>query len=257
MQVRNARRWAQRGPRVWLAAAAILSGAVLIRLLLHPVLGSVMPAGVFYIAAALIEYYYGLAPALVAMLLGLGLADYLFVPPYFQVFTITQRDIELAVSYPLITSVVIVLIERLRRAEFRAKLFALVAQSRYEMVLRDDNERAIARRAVDETHRLVLHLAQYNRDLVLIQALERAGGGERAALPGIRLPVPNEIAPGPRFAELDSDDLRRLRGGALMPGRLWVRLRRGEDAHARVECVCERFVTHAGDFLVLRVQEQA
>ena len=255
MQVRNVRRWAQRGPKAWLSAAAILALAASIRLMLHPLLGPVMPAGAFFIAATLVEYYYGLAPALTVMVLGLGLADYMFVPPYFEVLSITRRDILLMVIYPVTTIIVIILLERLRRAQFRAELMALVAQSRYEMVLRNDNERAIARRSIDETHRLVLHLAQYNKNLILIQALERdAGSGRGATLAGMRLPVPNEIAPGPRFGELDPEDLKRFRSGGLTLGRLWVHLRRGEGPYVRTECLCERFTTHAGDFLVLRLE---
>ena len=68
------------------------------------------------------------------------------------------------------------LIERLRRSEFRAELIALVAQSRYEMLLRADNERAIASRAVDETHRLIRNLPGCHDDTFPIQALVHQAG---------------------------------------------------------------------------------
>ena len=254
MEVKNTRRWVARGPNVWLVAIAALLLAALLRLMLHPLLGPFMPSGAFFIAAALVEYYCGLGPAMLVMVLGLGLADYMFVPPYFQIEVITRRDIMLAVIYPITTLIVIVLIERLRRAQFRAELMALVAQSRYEMILRHDNEQAIVRRTLDETHRLVLHLAQYNKNLILIQALEReAGSSHGAALAGMRLPAPNEIAPGPRFGELDPDELKRFRNGGLAPGHVWVRFKQGDAPPQRIECLCERFTTHAGDFLVLRL----
>ena len=249
------------------------------RILLHPLLGPVMPGTAFAIAAVLIEYYFGLAPALTVMLAGLCIADYLFVPPYAVVSVINRSDVLFVISYPLVALVVITLVERLRRAQFRAELITSVAQSRYEMLLRHDNDRMLARRAVDETHRLLRHLSQHSNSFVLIQALERtpawagnddaAGSatGSSSATHAVALP-PAEIAPGPRFDDVEPEDARRL-SNALWPGRHRVRLRRSAaSAHATaagatgatddsatqlVDCVCERFTTHAGDFLVLRI----
>ncbi len=131
-------------------ALCVASG---VRLALHPFLGPVMPGVAFCIAAATVEYFFGLIPSLTVMLLGLGVADFLFVPPYGQIAVIDRADIMLAISFPLVTLSTITLIERLRRSEFRTELIAAVALSRYEMLLRADNERALSRRAVDETRR--------------------------------------------------------------------------------------------------------
>lgn len=257
MHVQNARRWAPRGTRPWIAAAAALIIAALVRLLLHPLIGPVMPGATFCVAAALIEYYFGLAPAATVMVLGLGIADYLFVPPYAQIDVFDRRDLILVISYPLITLLIITLIERLRRAQFRAELIASVAQSRYEMLLRHDNERAIARRAVDETHRLLRHLAQHNKAFILIQALERNGavainGASAPGIAGVRLALPSEIAPGPRYADVHPEDIQRFWNG-LWPGSHRVRIASANGPSKLVDCICERFTTHAGDFLVLRI----
>ncbi len=227
--------------------------AATVRLMLHPLVGPIMPGTAFGIAAALIEYYFGLAPALTVMLLGLGLADYLFVPPYAQIDAFNRADLILLISYPLVTLIVITLIERLRRAQFRAELIASVAQSRYEMLLRHDNERVLARRAVDETHRLLRHLAQHNKTFILIQALERhavvAAGGESTSTARA---LPSEIAPGPRFTDVHPEDIQRFWNG-LRPGSHRVRMESDDGTSKLVDCVCERFTTHAGDFLVLRL----
>jgi K+-sensing histidine kinase KdpD len=254
MEVQNARRWAPRGKRAWLAAAAALAIASGLRLLLHPLIGPIMPGTAFCIAASLVEYYFGLAPALTVMLLGLGIADYLFVPPYATIAVFDREDVILLVSYPLVTLLVILLVERLRRAQFRAELIASVAQSRYEMLLRHDNERMLARRAVDETHRLLRHLSHHHKTFILIQALERNALHQADDIkPQGTLPrLPNEIAPGPRFAEVHPEDIQRL-SNALWPGSHRVRLSSGDGRSKLTECVCERFTTHAGDFLVLRI----
>jgi K+-sensing histidine kinase KdpD len=254
MEVQNARRWAPRGTRVWLAAAAALAIASGVRMLLHPILGPVMPGTAFCIAAALVEYFCGLAPGLTVMLLGLGIADYLFVPPYETIAVFDRADLVLVISYPLVTLLVIILIERLRRAQFRAELIASVAQSRYEMLLRHDNERMLARRAVDETHRLLRHLSHHHKTFIFIQALERNALQPADDLKPQNVPqrLPNEIAPGPRFADVDSDDIQRL-SNALWPGNHRVHLKSGDGPPKLTECVCERFTTHAGEFLVLRI----
>lgn len=243
--------------RRWIFAAGGLAIASGVRIALHPWLGPIMPGTAFCIAASLVEYYLGLAPALTVMLLGLGIADYLFVPPYANITVFDRQDVVLLVSYPVVTLLVITLIERLRRAQFRAQLIASVAQSRYEMLLRHDNHRALARRAVDETHRLLRHLAQHHHRFVLIKALERSAE-QRAnighAAVSTEPPGPG-IAPGPRFDDVHPEDIQRLKN-ALWPGSHRVRLRKsGRNGETKIEhCVCERFTTHAGDFLVLRTE---
>lgn len=257
MKVRNARNWAPRGPRRWCLAAGALAIASAIRIALHPVLGPMMPGTTFCIAASLVEYYLGLGPALTVMVLGLGIADYMFVPPYEYITHIDRHDLVLLASYPLVTAIVITLIERLRREQFRAQLIASVAQSRYEMLLRHDNERALARRAVDETHRLLRHLAQHHEGFILIKALERNAVQRPSVALSVAhtLPAAAEVAPGPLFDALHPEDVQRLTH-ALSPGHHRVRLRNEQHRREyRLEnCSCERFTTHAGDFLVLRTE---
>jgi K+-sensing histidine kinase KdpD len=255
MQIHNSRYWAPRGAARWLFAAAALAAAAGVRLALHPLLGPIMPGTAFCIAASLVEYYLGLAPALTVMLLGLCVADYLFVPPYSSVTILDRSDVVLVVSYPIVTLLVITLIERLRRAQFRAQLIASVAQSRYEMLLRQDNERALAKRAVDETHRLLRYLTQHHHHFVMIKALERnavqrASVGQVAGAPAAQA---TEIAPGPRFDDVHPEDIQRLTK-ALWPGSHRLRMLGHNGETKLVHCMCERFTTHAGDFLVLRTE---
>jgi K+-sensing histidine kinase KdpD len=240
MNIQNVRRWAPRGKRVWLMGALALCVASGVGLALHPFLGPVMPGVAFCIAAAIVEYFFGLIPSLTVLLLGVGIVDFLFVPPYWQIDVVNRAGIMLEISYPLMTLFTITLIERLRRAQFGAELIAAVALSRYEMLLRVDNERALSRRAVDETRRLVRHLPHYHDTIILLQAVDRD------AAPG-----PKEMAPGRLFSNAHPDDIQRLQR-SLQPGRHRVRIGSGDGTHTFVECICERFTTHAGEFLILR-----
>jgi len=217
-----------------------------------------MPGTAFGVAAALVEYFLGLGPAMMVMALGLGIADYLFVPPYADFTVFDYHDVFLLVSFPLVSLIVITLIERLRREQFRAQLITSVAQSRYEMLLRHDNERALARRAVDETHRLLRHLAQHHQGFILIKALERDAAA-RASVgqsTSYALPHAGDVAPGPLFDAVHPEDVHRITHG-LWAGSHRVRLRRAQHGgeFRLTNCRCERFTTHAGDFLVLRTEQ--
>jgi K+-sensing histidine kinase KdpD len=265
MKVKNSRRWASRGRKRWIIAAAALFTAAAIRSILHPLLGPIMPGTAFLIAAVLVEYYCGLAPALSVMLAGLCLADYLFVPPYGRIDIIDASDIRLLVSYTLITVVVITLVERLRRAQYRAELLASVAHSRYEMLLRGDNERLLARRATDEMHRMLHHIAQHNRSLILIKALDPAtsappGSFVAAAATSTAAGIIDDesfltgIAYGARHSQVHQDDLARV-NNRLVPGHHRMRFLSSGHGWRAVECVCERFTTPSGEFLILRAED--
>ena len=257
MKLQNAKRWAPRGSRPWLAACLALAIASGVRTLLHPFLGSAMPGAVFCIAAALIEYFFGLGPSLFTMLVGLGIADYFFVPPYGNILVFDRADLILVMSYPTVTIFVISLIERLRRAQFRAEMFAAVAKSRYEILLRADNTRALARRTIDETHRLLRHLTHYHNTVILIQALDRKPPRLATAAEG-RLELEGVPAhtsePGSQFKAVHPSDVARLQN-SLSPGSHRARLLSSDKTYKSQACICERFITHAGDFLVLRVAE--
>ncbi|MEA3128687.1 MAG: hypothetical protein QOF46_482, partial [Paraburkholderia sp.] len=197
---------------------------------------------------------FGMAPALTVMGFGLAIADYLFVPPYHQIGVLDQSDVDLIVSLPLVSILVICLIERLRRSWFRSELIGLVAQSRYEMLLRADNERLLAGRAVDETHRLLRHLPHYHDDIILIQALDHRAALDDRGGAGVAMSerIAAATAPGLRYEHVHSEDIRLLLP-TLTPGNHRARVDMGAGQFQPMDCVCERFRTHAGDFLVLRL----
>jgi K+-sensing histidine kinase KdpD len=265
MEVSNSRRWAPRGRKRWIIAAAALCTAAVIRLILHPLLGPIMPGTTFLITAVLVEYYCGLAPAICVMLAGLCLADYLFVPPYGRIEIVDASDIRLLVSYLLITIVVIALVERLRRAQYRAELLAAVAHSRYEMLLRGDNERLLVRRATDEMHRMLHHLAQHTRSLILIKALDPLTSAPPSSFVAAAMPsAPGRftdddsfrsgVAYGAKHSQVHQEDLARV-SDWLVPGHQRLRFLSGSAGWRAVECVCERFITPSGEFLILRAED--
>src|SRR4030095_14530179 len=90
----NARSKSRKDPRStrrhagWLGySVALLSvgGALLVRWLLDPVLGNNLQLLTFYGAVAIAVWFGGWRPAIVASVLGYIAADYLFVPPRYQI----------------------------------------------------------------------------------------------------------------------------------------------------------------------------
>jgi K+-sensing histidine kinase KdpD len=201
-----------------------------------------MPGTAYFIAAALIEYFFGMAPALAIMTVGLALADFLFVPPYQQIGVLDQSDVALIVSLPLVSMLVICLIERLRRSEYRAELIALVAQSRYEMLLRADNERAIASRAADETHRLIRNLPRYHDDIIptqarVHQAVRCHGESEPASAPKAKRAA---TAPGMPHEHVHSNDTSRLSSTLVPSSSHRTRIDVGVGQYKLIDSVADR-----------------
>jgi len=276
-KLHNARRWATAGPRAWGLALLALVLASLIRGALHPLLGAASPGFVFCMAAALIAYYYGLAPALFVMVAGLGIADDLFVPPYGVISTLDRNDLTLVMTYPVLTLLIIILIERLHRSQYRSNLVAAVAQSRYEMLLRADNDRLLANRRADETHRLLRSLTQRHEQLIFIQAISSGqpsldldeenaitetdalalaidSASTDAAVKKRLLLQTHAIQAASRFDDVHPEDIDRILH-VLTPGPHQIRLLSGADSYAIVRAICERFTTPTGDFLILRLDE--
>lgn len=134
-----------------------------------------------------------------------------------------------------------------------------MSQSRYEMLLRHDNERLISRRATDEMHRMLHHIVQYTRSLILIKGLDVASGALPASVMAEAAgdndePFRAGIAYGVKHAQVHPDDLTRA-SDQLLPGHHRMRFLSGSNEWRAVECVCEQFFTPSGAFLVLRTED--
>lgn len=132
-----------------------------------------MPGTLYCVGAILIDYFFGWAPAALVVALGLPIADILFVPPYGLDFTFDRHDALLAFSLPLFSLLLIVLIECLRRAQYRAELIGLAARSNYDMLLRTDNERLIAQRVINDFCRAMERITTEGNRFVMLHEASR------------------------------------------------------------------------------------
>lgn len=152
MKINNVKSWAPSGAERWWVTLAICALAFCVRMLLQPVLHSRFPLLAFTLSTLFVHYRYGLGPALVSAVISFPIAVFFFLPPYGHFGTLDHEDVLTAGAYGLLTAAFIVVIQRLRRAQYRAELLAEVAESRYIMLLQSDNERESAERALKDLH---------------------------------------------------------------------------------------------------------
>ncbi|MEI6738572.1 MAG: DUF4118 domain-containing protein, partial [Pseudomonadota bacterium] len=110
MQIKNTRRWAPSGFCSYLIALSLFGVAFGIRLSLHGILGSHLPFLTFLLAVFLVEYRYGLGPAILVSVLSLPLGLYYFVPPFetFNLNAIDLSDVFTTIGYFMVIGLGIV-----------------------------------------------------------------------------------------------------------------------------------------------------
>jgi len=131
-----------------LAAVVIAFG---VRHALHAVLQAQFPFVSFTVAAVLVEFFFGLGPALVAVFAGLFLGTYFFVPPFGSLAIPEPLDLVFVGAYLVVVLLVVCLIEDLQRSRYALSLMKDVLQSRLEMLERSNAERTLAERSAQES----------------------------------------------------------------------------------------------------------
>jgi PAS domain S-box-containing protein len=110
----------RRPARPYLIAIAALAAAVLVRWMLDPVIGDVLPLVTLFGAVAVAVWVGGVLPATVVAILGYLAADYLFIPPRGAIVVDLPHLVGL-VAYLSTCSLVIAIGEAMRRAQGRAR----------------------------------------------------------------------------------------------------------------------------------------
>jgi len=152
MKIRNVKSWAPTGARRWFMTVAVALLAFAVRASLEPLLHGRFPLLAFTLATLFVHYRYGLGPALFSAIVTFPVAVFFFVPPYGEFGDLEFEDILTIVGYTLLTLTFMFVIQRLRRAQYRAELLSEVAESRYIMLLQSDNDRDAAERELKELH---------------------------------------------------------------------------------------------------------
>lgn len=154
MHIRNARHWARLRKRSALPTAFIFVCTAAAEIGFRNVWGLELTATALCLTLAVFYYFAGARIVAVTLLVSACTAFCVSTPGDTHTFAeMATRMLRLPLSSCVLT--VLVLIERLRRAQYEAALFAQVAASRYEMLLRADNDRLYTARSAQRDARLV------------------------------------------------------------------------------------------------------
>ncbi|MDN4573413.1 hypothetical protein DBB29_06120 [Pandoraea cepalis] len=259
MDIRNARRWAEPGAKRYVGALLVVFAAFLVRSLLHPVLDHSMPGIFFTCAVIIVEFTWGLGPAIMAMIISIPIFDFFFVPPFRDIVQFDRRDVLIVSGFLLITPLAVVLIERLRRAQYRAELIAEVAQTRYEMLLRAENERMLLSDSVQLGNALMTYLTKHLDTIFYLsnpaahyeyidEHFRRATGvaPDVVKREGLRALLHPEDAQ--RMAGLFAVDGERPHHGAHN-----LRIRTRDGGYEMCHCELQYFRAHVGTYVILRL----
>ena len=82
MLIKNAKRWAPAGGKGYAMALLAFAIAFSLRYALHNFLDPLLPYLTFFIAVMIIQYQYGLGPALLVVVISIPTGMYFFIPPY-------------------------------------------------------------------------------------------------------------------------------------------------------------------------------
>ena len=176
MQIKNARRWAPAGGVGYVAALVAFLAAFLLRFALHGLLGPLLPYLTFLVAVLLVEYCYGLGPAILLIVISIPVGMYFFVPPYntLAIGEVETSDIMSILGYVSVMGVCLALIESLQRSRYEARLLAEVSRTRYEVLLRSESERQSAIASARQTRE---HFHTFTASVGEVLYMKRVGGG--------------------------------------------------------------------------------
>jgi len=144
MNIKNAKRWAERGAHPYLMALVGYLLAFIARYLMQPVFANHAPMLFFAINCTVIAFYYGFWPAFSILVISVPTAAFSFVAPYFSLDGLTLNDLFLITGYLLGQTLVALLFESLHRARYQAELLARVSATRYQLLIETDEDRRSA-----------------------------------------------------------------------------------------------------------------
>lgn len=142
MNLKNSKKWCSvPRPLAYGASLLITLAAFAFRYLVHDYVQPYIPFQPFFLACLLIEYFFGLGPAILSAVLALILGMHYFIEPYGVINGISVSDIIVSLNFILTTLLTIAIIEYLRRTLYSNQLWLKIANSRHRTSLLRENDR--------------------------------------------------------------------------------------------------------------------
>lgn len=167
--MKNAKNWCTFSRPVAYAAGVLVTAIVFAaRYMLHSYVEPYAPFQAFLFGCIVVEYYFGLGPALLSLVLSLVLGIYYFIRPYESFAMVTRSDVIVVGNFVLISLFIIGLVEVLRRTLHANQLLLKVSQSRHLVSLFRENDRLfLSRKNANTASEVERLLAQFDGILLL------------------------------------------------------------------------------------------
>lgn len=141
MYFKNSRLWVQHTPLVAARDSfLILMVAFLARYGLHDLIEPYAVFHFFMVACIVVAIRYGYKAAFLCLIAGYFLGKYFFMQPYGQYGEVTASDLIQAFHFFFVTTVSIVVIEKLQRTIYSQKLLIQVMQDQQRSLLYQKND---------------------------------------------------------------------------------------------------------------------
>jgi len=148
MQIRNAKRWAKAGPEPFAAGLLGYFLALALRYALGPMLDDHIPMLFFAINCVVVAFMYGFWPSFSILLISLPTASFFFVKPFYTFDLGNDADFFMMIVYSTLIILTALMLEWVRREQYKAILLARVSDSRYRLLVEaDEDRRAMLRKS--------------------------------------------------------------------------------------------------------------
>lgn len=141
MEIRNAKRWGKAGFEPYVVGLLGLLAATAIQFAFQPIFGDHLSMLFYAINCAAIAFRYGFWPSFATLLLSIPVAFFFFVKPYGAFDGIAENDVFKLVLYGTWIVSTAILIEWVRREQYRATLLTRVSDTRYRLLVEADEDR--------------------------------------------------------------------------------------------------------------------
>ncbi len=136
----NAYRWCHNKAYGYLNACVGVFFAFCVRFSLQSQVEAAIPLFFFQVNTIVIAFFFGTGPALLTLAISIPLMSYFFMEPYGEFTVVDTKDILVLVVYGTYTLLVCLLVEWLRREQYRAKMAILVSESRFKLMVEGDSK---------------------------------------------------------------------------------------------------------------------
>lgn len=170
MRIQNSKSWVGFSfQQSVLGASTILGVAFLVRYVLQPYIEPYAPFHFFIVACLFIAYLYGYKLALVATGISSFLGSYFFVKPYFTLGPASVSDVIQFFNFAFVTSISVLLIERLQRTVYARDMMLKIMNSRHKITLYRENDRIYFSKKNSEAWAILDEILTDFDDIILLQ----------------------------------------------------------------------------------------